>query len=151
MQHMHHYQLNEPDVSAEVFDGEILTINLRTGHYHSLQKTAAIFFNLLVSGHSSQAAVDIIARHYSKEAAAISPAFDALLGQLLQQELLVPGTERPVADAHEWLAGQSTVYTVPSLDVYTDMQNLLLLDPIHDIIVPDPPAGNDPDNVPDGR
>ena len=53
------YRLNEPDVSAEVFDEEVLAIDLKTGHYHSLRESGVFLWqsphglhHLTYTGHT---------------------------------------------------------------------------------------------------
>jgi hypothetical protein len=57
-------KINDPDVSAEVFDSEVLAINLRTGHYHSLRGSAVPLWSLLTSGVSVTDAARELAQFY---------------------------------------------------------------------------------------
>ena len=57
---------------------------------------------------------------------------DAFLGDLRENELVAAADEAPDAGNVD-AATAPTVYAKPALHVYADMEELLLLDPIHDV------------------
>ncbi|WP_075086917.1 PqqD family protein [Verrucomicrobium spinosum] len=63
------YRLNEPDVSAEVFDEEVLAINLKTGHYHSLRESSIFLWQTLMQGFSIEETASRLTSKYPEIAA----------------------------------------------------------------------------------
>lgn len=111
---------NRPDVIDETFDGEAVLVNLQSGCYYALSPAATALWNLIADGRSAaslaastdcepQTILDFIANF---EAEGLLAAADADAG---------PATE-PVAVSGD-----------PTLEKFTDMQELLLMDPIHDV------------------
>ena len=49
------YAINAPDVVAEDFNGQIVILNLATGHYFSLHGMASPIWALLLDGHTPAA------------------------------------------------------------------------------------------------
>ena len=47
------YKINEPDATAETFEGEVIVINLANGRYHSLRGTGAWLWQALTAGLGS--------------------------------------------------------------------------------------------------
>lgn len=114
---------NRPSVLDEVFDGEAVLVNLETGRYFALSPTATKVWTALGDGliwdellRATGSAVD------GTELLAFAIA--------LQRESLiaVEGTLPALpAERPEPSAG------APTFEVFTDMEDLLRLDPIHDI------------------
>ena len=122
------YQINEPDVTFESFEGELLVINLGNGNYYSLRGSAVLIWPWLVNGYS----VSEIAAIW-KDQADHAVAIEAFLEQLTAEQLVRVRTDHPTdaIQAPDDLAD----FTPPSLESYTDMQDLLMLDPIHEVDV----------------
>ena len=66
------------------------------------------------------------------EPAAFAAATTSLVEALLAEGLLVEG---PPAEEKAWqaVAGSEGQYGLPTLERFTDMEDLLLLDPVHDV------------------
>jgi hypothetical protein len=60
----HYFHLNEANVSAEVFDTEVLSINLLSGHYYSLRESAIPLWRLIIAGHSLEQAAALLASSF---------------------------------------------------------------------------------------
>ena len=133
-------RINTPKVIYEIFDDEALLINLDNGNYYSLDSVGADILRLLELGASLASLVEAIAQRYEGSRAAIEDGVQALLNQLEQEGLVVPQDEpRSQSDVdHATGAAPSeqptkAQFSVPELLAYTDMQDLILLDPIHEV------------------
>lgn len=148
-----HFCINVPKVSHETIDGETLIINLENGNYYSLVGTGAGIWSLLASGAAVDDIVKVIDHQYSGARVGIERAIGKFVAELQEEGLIVQdqgyASERVVRmDARiETKAGEGRpAFEVPVLNKYTDMQDLLLLDPIHEVDektgwpIPRPPA-----------
>lgn len=123
-------------VVRETFDDEVIIINLDSGSYYSLDEVGARIWGLLEEGATEQRIAQRMALAYDGDHDDIHAAVRALLCQLRAEALIVDGglafpmPER-AADAAPALTRPR--FTAPSLSVYIDMQDLLLLDPIHEV------------------
>lgn len=132
------YHINEPDASAEVFEEEVLAINLGTGDYHSLRGAGVVVWRLLAEGHDSVAAARWLAAHWDRDEAATRAELEALATSLVDRQVLRPAaaSASPAAlTPPPWLAEAPRAYAEPILETYADMQDLLLIDPIHEVDV----------------
>jgi hypothetical protein len=131
-----YYRLNAPDVSAEDFDGEVLAINLKNGHYHSLRGAGFQVWTLLIRGYSLDETIGIIARTYPNEAKVAAEDSRKFVMELVSAQLIVP-MDGPIGSmrANVDLLNVVGPYMTPVLESYTDMQELLLIDPIHEVDV----------------
>jgi hypothetical protein len=122
------WKIAAPDVTADFLDGEVIAIHLPSGFYFSLRETAAFVWQALAAGWD---APRIAARLAACPGASSSAAaeLEAFLGELAASQLIVPGSSAdPAAEVPE-----PSAYTRPVLEKYADLQELLLLDPIHEV------------------
>lgn len=130
-----HYRLNHSDVIQETVDGEAIVIHTPSGVYYSLEGTAEHLWNALLAGHTPAdiAGAYPVDEHISS--AAVITAIEQFAQQLQQEKLLLPSD--PPAEAGD-VPPASHPFSIPSLQRFTDMQELLLVDPIHEV---DPQSG----------
>ena len=115
------FRPRRPDVIDEAFDGEAVLVHMGTGCYYSLNAAATAVWALLQDGRSPAA----IARSLGWEA----PPVEALVEQLRAEELV----EEAEDDAGVTVVDAPPPASEPVLQRFSDMQDLLMLDPIHDI------------------
>lgn len=120
---------NRPEVIDEVFDGEAVLVNLRTGRYYALDRDASGVWERLVQAEPLAAIVSALAAQHGLSAQQIEAGLIPFLKRLAD-ESLIRGLEGLEASTDYAEAGASFA---PSLQVFTDMEDLLLLDPIHEI------------------
>jgi len=133
---MQTYRVNEPAVASETIDGEVIVINLESGTYFSLQHTAMEVWQLLGAGWEVESVISTLAECY-EPAEQVAPGVSEFLNQLLAEGLMV-AAERPTRDDSPaasllQLGDLKRPFEPPVLNKYSDMQDLLLLDPIHDV------------------
>lgn len=127
------YRIPQSEVSAEVFDQEVLAIHLTSGHYHSFREAGVHLWNLLTNGHSVDTAAAALAAATAAPASTVLADTRAFVDVALANGLLV-AVEGPDAPAPSvpLLPGP---YVSPVLEHYSDMQELLLIDPVHEVDV----------------
>lgn len=116
-------------VAAKVIDGEAIIMNLTNGAYYSMDGVGALIWEGVEVGQPGDAIVQRIAHRYGADAARVRADFDRLVAELLIEGLIV---ETVADEAPAMLAGGSvngTGYAAPVLNKYTEMADLLALDP----------------------
>jgi Coenzyme PQQ synthesis protein D (PqqD) len=128
------YAVNSGQVISEIVDGEAVMINLTTGNYYSLNESGSAVWALIESGAGTDEIVGRLAARYEAVEDEIDEAVTRLLEELRHEELVVPGAEDGSAPtpAPE-PGGQRTPFEVPRLEKHSDMQDLILLDPVHEV------------------
>jgi hypothetical protein len=134
------FRVNTPTVTHETIDGEAVIINLDSGNYYSLVEVGSFIWGLVEKGASANEVQNLVNQAYRGDTSNIDRGVQELLAQLQQENLIVPvdGTEAfdlnelnqalPSNNNHE-----KPSFNPPLLHKYSDMQELLLLDPIHDV------------------
>jgi coenzyme PQQ synthesis protein D (PqqD) len=129
------FRVNEPDVVYETFDDEIVVVNLDTGNYYSLSGTGPAIWADLAGGFDIDEIATRIQCRYTGGTDAILTAVTAFADRLVGEKLLI-GAGDPVVRAQKSLiepAATMIPFEPPLIENYEDMQDLLMLDPIHEV------------------
>lgn len=126
------YRVNEPDVVAESVGGEVLIINLKSGVYYSADGVGEQIWSLLAERRTLQDVIATISGRYAASDGEIEQAVLAFAEELVGEDLLV---EAPAAPSTAPVASVASAhaFVLPVLSRYTDFQELLMLDPIHEV------------------
>lgn len=135
-----YYIVNAPSVIGEVLDGEAIIVNLDSGAYYSLRNTGGAIWNLLEKGATLSQVIDQMVRQYHGPVEAIEASVHALAYELQAEKLIVPAPQpapqpavSPPATPAPNGNGDRQPFQPPILEKFTDMADLLLLDPIHEV------------------
>ncbi|MBI3785891.1 MAG: PqqD family protein [Deltaproteobacteria bacterium] len=124
-------RLNDQEAVAKIIDGEAILINLVSGVYYSMDGTGAVIWSLIQAGEPVERMAASLAASYdvTLEQAAID--IEAVVRELLEQRLVVPDDVPSSFPTAPVAAGNGTKlpYVAPALNAYTDMGDLLALDP----------------------
>jgi hypothetical protein len=122
-------------VAHERLDDEVVVINLETGAYYALDGASADCWTLLAQHVPLADAVNALVDRYRADRDAVAVDVDALAAELVREGLAAwDPAATPPADAAALLADTAAPpYLNLSLEKYDDMEELLLLDPIHEV------------------
>src|SRR5437867_1249435 len=126
------FRPNSPPVIHETVDNEVIIVNLVTGTYYQLSDVGAEIWEALIAGVPTSEIGDLIASRYGLAKGIAENDVADILRQLQEEALIVAD---PAVDRREPpLSGNgATDYRRPQLAKFTDMQDLLLLDPVHEV------------------
>jgi Coenzyme PQQ synthesis protein D (PqqD) len=128
------FRVNTPTVTHETIDGEAVIINLDSGNYYSLVEAGSLIWAIVERGASASEVQDLVQQSYDGDASDIDQGVQELLVQLQQENLIVPVDGTPAVDLTDLHNGHGKLpFRAPLLNKFSDMQELLLLDPIHDV------------------
>jgi hypothetical protein len=113
-------------VVSEVIDGEVVAIDLESGRYYSLEGAAARAWEAIQAGADLGGVVAAVASEAGIAADDARPDVAAFLAELEAEGLLLSGNG---AASPEPGPGRVKL----ALQRYTDMQDLIVIDPIHDV------------------
>lgn len=121
-------------LTHERLDGEVIIINLQTGLYFSLSGSAADLWSLADDGLPVEQWISALDGQFSSPV--MSEDIEGFLGTLMDNGLVeilessdpMPGRSIDLPD--DYARG---AWTGPVLEVFEDLQDLILVDPIHDV------------------
>ena len=134
------YRTNRPQVVHEVFDDEVVLINFDSGKYFSFNHVGAAIWESIEEQRSIESILEILLSRFSGSRDRIESSLAAFIRQLEDAGLIVPAetSQKPVtepagAESRLNSAADLEAFEAPELHQYDDMQELLLLDPIHEV------------------
>ena len=110
----------------------MIIIHLLVGSYYSLTGTGADIWASIANGRGRAETLAVLEQRYDADATLLADAVDDLVERLAEEELLEPAVDGAPAPPSSGPNGQRIPFVGPELEKYTDMQDFLLVDPIHE-------------------
>jgi hypothetical protein len=142
------FRVASKNIYSRQFDDEVLIIDTLSGMYFSLRGTAVDIWSMVEQALSFNAMLATLQSRYDAPSdvllSAIRQTLESLVSYQLIYELQAGASDpciRPTVNAHR------EVFAEPLIESFTDMHNLLLLDPIHEVSEegwPKPAPSSDP-------
>lgn len=125
------YRINS-EIIYDTIEGEVILLNLETGSYYQLTASAVEVWHALERGAPVSTIAAHLAQTYGLDPAHVRQALEPFLNELQTENVLQPADDAPSASPPlDPPAGSE--FAPPIVLKYTDMQSLLLLDPVHDV------------------
>jgi Coenzyme PQQ synthesis protein D (PqqD) len=132
--HLMRLRVNAPGVIHETIDHEVVIINLDTGTYYSLEGTGEEIWTLLDQGMATEAVPEALLERYEAELLEIRASVDRFVDELRSESLVVPDSEPAATVGSAGARGEAREpFSPPQLERFTEMQQLIALDPIHEV------------------
>jgi hypothetical protein len=126
------YKILQPKIVYEVLNNEVVAIDFNTGTYYVLPHAAKQVWLLIERKTPSDQIAQRLSDHYQREFNEVFADTEKFIAQLLENGLIEPTHEAP--DSIDTpMDSQGWQYGPPKLLTYMDVQDLLLLDPIHEV------------------
>jgi coenzyme PQQ synthesis protein D (PqqD) len=128
-------KINAEKVVHEMVDGEVLIINLENGSYYQLVDAAVQAWRGIERGATEEELNALLRSRYLAEPEEINSGLAEFLSELKDEEIIVREQSSNHGEPEPGLEETSgkTPFTGLKLTKYTNMSDLLLLDPIHDV------------------
>jgi len=133
-----HFRINTPRIIYEIIDEEAIVIDFDTGIYYSLDKVGSEIWSIIEKEASASQIIDALLRRYSGERIVMEKHIAQFIARLKTENLIVLSTRGPdevriQTQMENAAKTEQPVFETPILSKYSDMQELLLLDPIHEV------------------
>lgn len=143
-------KINGLHIVHDTFDGETILVNLKNGNYYSFDKLGAVIWELIENNVSLNKIIEIINGKFPESGKKAEADIDAFIQNLLKENLLIEDSGSDSATtttdnqfAETFINKRIAMYEPPVMSKYADMQDMLLLDPIHDTDEKGWPSGKD--------
>ena len=132
------YEPAGEEIVSEEIDGEVIIVNLRNGNYYSLSQSATVIWAGIQEHATVERLQEHLQRRYTGETGSMGRDLAELIQALEAEQLITlrSASEAPAAveasPANAAAAGEKEAYRPPLFERFTDMGDLLLLDPVHE-------------------
>ncbi len=131
------YVINSPKVLSETIEGETVIIHLGSGFYYSIDKRGSAIWELVINGETKESVVTDLTERLGQSREVMEKEVDYLINKFIVEDLVKIADGESVKKVNTVEIYNSIKHDVkfePSkLNKFTDMHDLLLLDPIHDV------------------
>jgi Coenzyme PQQ synthesis protein D (PqqD) len=131
------FRVNMPAVVSEIIDGEAVIMNLKSGDYYSTEGVGSLLWHGIERGQTYPQLLELVKTAFPAVPEDLAAAIDPFIDELITHGLIreVPAeSAAAVSDQGELpQVNDAREFRAPVLNVYADMKDLLLLDPIHDV------------------
>lgn len=122
-------RVNTDEIAAEVIDGEAVLINLSTGAYYTMDGVGAVIWSMIEHGYTAAAVSDGLASAYRIDRQQVATDVAVLVQELLAHGLVIADGDPPPSARRVDVQPNGSAYRRPVLTCYTDMAEVLALDP----------------------
>jgi hypothetical protein len=134
------FKIANQKIAHESFEDELILVNFDTGAYYSTGKAGSYIWSLINRNVPVAFMIKKICARYEANCDEVEKSLDVFLTELQKEGLIVSETANRGSDmegAGEEAKTERTTekfgFEAPILQKYTDIQELLLLDPIHGV------------------
>jgi hypothetical protein len=126
------YKIDSKNVSWERVENEVIAIQLETGRYYNLFNTAADIWSVLAEG----ATIEILCGTFSRLFPgnnSVRIEIESFINECTKAKLLLVEEAVKTDLVDEGVLTSLQTWVTPQLIEYSDLQDLILVDPIHDV------------------
>jgi len=130
------YCIETPEVVSDIIDGEAVMLHRTYGDYFSADGVGSLIWQWIGEGRSRSQILNMLNASFSASLAEIATAVDSFLADLVAHKLVretVEGDKSATETLIEPQTKPEAEFVRPTLHVYSDIRNIMLLDPIHDV------------------
>ncbi len=128
------WHVKSAQVMSEILDGEAVIIDLASGRYHAASGVGATVWQVISAGCSMEGIPAEVARLHTAVPEDAADQIRRFIDQLVAAGLVV---EEYGGQASPSIAGTltpaTTPWSTPVLESHNDLEDLLLLDPVHEV------------------
>lgn len=133
MSHQPVYRVNSPTVINETIEGESIIINLQDGFYYSLDNVGSVIWEAINRKNTVASILENAKKYFEGDAAEIKTGILELIEAFEKEQLIVPISPSEAVHSLIQSSPAKIPFVKPKLQKFSDMQDLLLLDPIHEV------------------
>jgi hypothetical protein len=126
------FLINQPQVISQTIDDEAVVINLLTGTYYSLTGSAGAIWRAVEMGLSNAEIPAWLESQFVNCGTDLAKITADFLAELQAESLIYAGVKNVPSEMPP-AATKRAVFSPPTFKKFTDMQEMLLLDPIHEV------------------
>jgi len=129
-------RINTPNVVGEEFHSEVVVVNLDSGFYFSLLGSAKDIWRTLANGVTEpEEIIALLQKNLDCTGVDVSNLVLPFLGEMLALGIIVLDDATPSRDPVPFqnLDAVRRPFEPPCIETFSDLQDILLLDPIHEV------------------
>jgi Coenzyme PQQ synthesis protein D (PqqD) len=131
------YRFNRDTFAFECFDEEVVVLDLVEGVYYAFGGAAVVAWPYIIAQHPEQVIASTLAKSYGVRLDELTRDLTEFVGRLVSEKILLTATEI-ISEIDRFQLDSLGEYQGFIFERHAEMEDLLTLDPIHDV---DPKKG----------
>ncbi len=127
------YRANEPRIVHETLDGQSLIMDMAVGTYFSCDGVSSTAWIALTEGATPAELAEWLSREYGAEPAGVEHDVRQFVASLVAESMVVERSEPALAGDPFASPRAPGPYQGLVVERFTDLADLILLDPVHDV------------------
>jgi len=123
------YEIDEPQIVSEEFDGEYVILNLSNGTYYSLEASGNMLWSVLMAGAKPSEIIQKMEAAGNEHAAAAKAFYTKVIALGLVRST---GSVEPAGLGSTLRDEVIMIDAPPAVEVFNDLADLILADPVHE-------------------
>ena len=126
------FKIDTKNVFFESFANENVIVNISKGNYYSMKGSAVAIWSLLENAFSMSQLINYITVNYTISEEIVKPIISQFIEMLQSEELILTINSQEIVPIIA-TPTEKIVFEEPVIEIFRDLQELLLLDPIHEV------------------
>ncbi|MDX2163394.1 MAG: PqqD family protein [bacterium] len=135
------------NIVSEQYGDETVVLDMNRGYYYSFRGSAATVWAGIIEKENFRAILERVQAAFHGDAAAIQDQVGLFLEDLRKEALIVFGSTDDSPGFTPPAAASKQPFDTPRFERFTDLQGMLLLDPIHDVAPQGWPLASTSDDI----
>jgi hypothetical protein len=113
-------------------DNEVIVVDLLDGSYYSITGCGTAIWEYVQSGHTRDQILANLEAAFAAESPVLTQHLDQFIDALVTDKLIEPQSPPSSGQPKSAATGEQVAFSPPALRKFTDMEDVLKMDPIHD-------------------
>jgi hypothetical protein len=127
------FDLFDENIISDLFGEEVVLVNLDSGVYYSLRGSATEMWIRIQNNYSISEILADLSTLYDLNSEELTNQINLFIEQLIDEKLIKSSQSMKKVELAFDTNNSKISFPSPILEVFSDMQEILLLDPVHDV------------------
>lgn len=127
------FELFDSNIICDLFGDEVVLVNLDSGVYYSLRSSACEMWIRVQNHYTIIEIITDLVSIYDTNPEELTDPTALFIQELLEKKLIKSTDFKEKQELSFELKNPKSTFSPPILEVFSDMQEILLLDPVHDV------------------
>ncbi len=133
MQSSQRYSIFDNNIINDIFGEEVVLVNLESGVYYSLRSSATQIWKRIINQYSIEEIVNDLKVIYQADQKELSIEVQQFIQSLLEKKIIKASDFDNKINVESSPEIEKVAFSSPLIETFSDMQEILLLDPVHDV------------------
>jgi hypothetical protein len=133
MQNSQRFSIFDNNIINDIFGEEVVLVNLETGVYYSLRSSATQIWKRIINQYSIEEIVIDLLAIYQIDEKELFIEIQQFIQSLLEKKIIKAADFDNKIKVESSPVIEKVAFSSPLIETFSDMQEILLLDPVHDV------------------